>query len=477
MQLSDEFARFLADDVNLNKTRIGTLETRVETIERFIESSTWTPKIREFSRQGSWAHKTIIKPPGNRGFDADLLVMVEPEPGWSAADYVEKLYEPFRASGTYREMVSRKTRCVVVTYAGDFSLDVVPCVVGRQTYFGKEICNRYEDAYEGTDGKGYAEWWDGRCRYASDDSLREAVRLLKYLRDIKGTFSAKSVLLTTMVGERVNAFDSVLGTLPDAVTTLKVVVGRLDDHLKQNPTMPDVRNPAWPEESFTRHWDADKYANFRAKIATYRSWIDDAFDEPDRNESIRKWRRVFGEAFAAQTLMEEARAIRGTMATRAAVPVVGDAVALVRAAGREVLSRIPATLPWVKKIPWHMAPTLTVNVRADVYNARVGGRRLGPLQSGEIVSKGRELLLSAVNNLGNPFPTDYDVRWRVVNTDEEAARQVSNLRGGFYKSEAGHGQRWEATLYRGPHWVEALLIRRRDKVCVGRSERFFVVVE
>ncbi len=211
-----------------------------------------------------------------------------------------------------------------------------------------------------------------------------------------------------MVGERVNAFDSVLGTLPDAVTTLKVVVGRFDDYLKDNPTIPKVRNPAWPDESFTRHWDADKYENFRNRIANYRSWIDDAFAELDRNESIRKWQRVFGDAFAAQTLKEEARAVCNTLVTRAG-PVVGDAVALVRAAGREILGRIPVSLPWVQRSPWRMAPTLTVNVRADVYDARVGGQRLGPLQSGQIVSKGRELLLSAVNNLGNPFAADCDV--------------------------------------------------------------------
>jgi len=68
----------------------------------------------------------------------------------------------------------------------------------------------------------------------------------------------------------------------------------------------------------------------------------------------------------------------------------------------------------------------------------------------------------------------YDVRWRVVNTDQEAAR-AGGLRGGFYKSDRP-GARWESTAYHGAHLVEAFVIRKRDNVCVGQSDRFFVVI-
>ena len=74
-----------------------------------------------------------------------------------------------------------------------------------------------------------------------------------------------------------------------------------------------------------------------------------------------------------------------------------------------------------------------------------------------------------------PFSTaDYDVRWRVVNTDQEAA-QARGLRGGFYKSDRP-GARWESTAYHGAHWVEAFVIRKRDNICIGQSDRFFVVI-
>lgn len=480
LQLVEEFQRFLEDEVNLNRSRIENLEGKVAAIQAFVEASDWGPFIRGFSQQGSWAHGTIIKPPGSKGFDADLLVMVDLVAGWGAADYLDRLYAVFRDSGIYRDKVTRKTRCVVVEYAGDFSLDVVPCVLNRAGSYSKEICNRRDNVYEPTDGQGFAEWWLKRCSFAPGDTVKEATRLLKYLRDIKSTFSAKSVLLTTLIGERgVNALDPHFGNLANLPTALKVIVGRLDDYLQGQTSMPDVRNPAMPDESFTRHWDEDKYSNFRSKVHTYREWIDDAFSEPDRDKSIAKWRDVFGEDFAAETVRSQARSVSVRyLSVPGAARAVNDAVASVKAAGRQILSRIPSSLPWVKRPRWRMAPASTVTVRATLHHRREPATRIGPLESGQIVPKSREILFEAVNAIGSPFQAaDYVVWWRVVNTDDEAARNVKQLRGGFYASEAGPGRRWETTQYHGVHWVEAFVVRKRDDVCIGQSDRFFVVVE
>src|SRR5713101_8310851 len=98
MKLITHFDDFIATVVNLNQTRLDTLEKRVTTISEFLRKSDYKPRIRRFSPQGSYAHKTIIKPPGTRDYDADLLVIIDRVDGWSAADYVEKLYSVFRTS-------------------------------------------------------------------------------------------------------------------------------------------------------------------------------------------------------------------------------------------------------------------------------------------------------------------------------------------------------------------------------------------
>jgi hypothetical protein len=77
---------------------------------------------------------------------------------------------------------------------------------------------------------------------------------------------------------------------------------------------------------------------------------------------------------------------------------------------------------------------------------------------------------------GMPYsPSEYDVKWQVVNTDREAAN-ANALRGGFYGSKPA-GRRWERTLYRGVHWVQAFVVLKRSGRCIGRSDRFFVVIE
>jgi Second Messenger Oligonucleotide or Dinucleotide Synthetase domain len=143
-----ESKRFLVDEVNLNKSRIQTLTDRTDAIQSFLKGSGWAVKIIRFSPQGSWAHKTIIKPPGDQAFDADLLVFVQPVTGWTAEDYVLTLRDVFRGSGTYKDKVYVHTRCVRLEYAGDFEIDVVPCVVNRAGGTYKyEVSNRIDDLF------------------------------------------------------------------------------------------------------------------------------------------------------------------------------------------------------------------------------------------------------------------------------------------------------------------------------------------
>lgn len=97
------------------------------------------------------------------------------------------------------------------------------------------------------------------------------------------------------------------------------------------------------------------------------------------------------------------------------------------------------------------------------------------ITSGAIIAKEREIRFLALQPNGLPFPAnDCDVRWRVVNTDTEAAKH-NQLRGGFYPSDSP-GVRWESTRYRGAHWVEAFVVRRRTRTVIGKSDRFFVVI-
>ena len=97
------FNDFLKDTVNLNTTRVTDLETSVEAIKNAVRGSDWAPHLHGWMQQGSWAHRTIIKPVDQDEFDADLIVFVQPVDGWDAQKYIETLYEAFRATRPIRK--------------------------------------------------------------------------------------------------------------------------------------------------------------------------------------------------------------------------------------------------------------------------------------------------------------------------------------------------------------------------------------
>ena len=114
--------------------------------------------------------------------------------------YIEDVYECLREHKQYQTLARRKTRCVKLDYAGDVHLDIVPCVSFDDT---QNICNRDTDEFEPTDGTGFRDWFNDKNRETSGN-LKRVTRLLKYMRDHKGNFTAPSVLLTTLVGNTVD---------------------------------------------------------------------------------------------------------------------------------------------------------------------------------------------------------------------------------------------------------------------------------
>ena len=100
--------------------------------------------------------------------------------------------------------------------------------------------------------------------------------------------------MTTLIGETVFNDDEGFKDLPSA---LKTVSNRINDFLQVNPKMPEISNPVLHQESFNRHWDQTKYENFRRRFNIYNDRINKAYMSTNHNDSIDKWRAIFGEEF------------------------------------------------------------------------------------------------------------------------------------------------------------------------------------
>ncbi|WP_292035557.1 MULTISPECIES: SMODS domain-containing nucleotidyltransferase [unclassified Brevundimonas] len=476
MKLIEHFNDFLRDTVNLNATRLQTLEKNSEAIETYLRGSDWEPSIQCFERQGSWAHGTIIRPVDQGEFDADLLVLVDPVEDWTAADYVRSLVATFRSSGVYRDKVKGWPYCATITYANDAMVDVAPLVIGREIAGRPEVCNRSADRFERSEPMAYTAWLIEKNSYSGSNSFRKVTRLIKFLRDIKTRFVCSSVLLTTLLAQQINEADKGSAEFADVPTALQTVMGRLDDWLQARADKPAVCNPflaaGADAEDFASAWTQDQYTNFRASIHRYRGWIDEAIVTADRDASVRAWRRLFGDDFAASVKLDES-AGRFALAspTAPARTALQDLVDLVVTFGR---SAIPVNF---RRVPHMQRPTWTDRRDPDL-EVVVGATLKGgaksmyavPVLSGDPLKPNQKIWFHALRSSGEPIGSEFVVHWRITNTGD-----VPAPRGDYYASELGH-ERAETLEWRGVHLAEAFVVRRIDGSLASISEPFYVVI-
>jgi hypothetical protein len=297
MKLMDYFQAFLTNTVNINDDRLRQLKEHVDAIVTALKADAALGSlIISHIPQGSWAHRTIIKPLPGKEFDADFLLLIEEQDRWSPAEYLDELYAAFGRNATYKSKRTLKNRCVRITYANDCHVDVVVFV--RQATGRQVIVNHDEDDWEDTNPEGFTSWMQTKDGIMDGD-LRRVIRLMKYLRDYKGTFSIKSVILTTLLGGVVEEWRKVTDPAhySDVPTSLRSIVKDLDEWLQARPTLPIIEDPSCSGTNFNHRWTEAGYTNFRGKIHSYAAKIDAAYLKPDRDKSLELWQEIFGEDF------------------------------------------------------------------------------------------------------------------------------------------------------------------------------------
>jgi len=300
VKLHDHFAGLLQHVVNINPYRLRQLEARAAALSGYLrEESGLTSVVRGFVRQGSWAHRTIIKPLPGQEFDADLLVKMNRQRSWSMdpRQYLLAVHEALDRSGRYRDRITLKTRCVRVSYAGQCHVDLVPYLHEYGWFDRHLIVNRKENRFEEVNPAGFSEWMLGRDRVAHGN-LRTTLRLLKYMRDHKGTFDVPSVILTVLVGDRVSRFRAFFDRYCDLPTAFTSLVKTTDGWLQDRPDLPRLPDPSCPSVSFEHRLDQPTYAKFRDQFHGYAAKIADAYEATRRTGSIELWQEIFGGGFA-----------------------------------------------------------------------------------------------------------------------------------------------------------------------------------
>src|ERR1022692_833004 len=158
MKHDERLRAFLAKTVNLNQSRLDDLDGRVTAIMNCLSKDPSVgPLVKTHLRQGSWAHRTIIKPLPDDEFDADILLQLEEVKDWSKdpRTYLNQVYQTFKRAAIYKDKVEKKNRCVRIHYANDCHVDVVPYLVRGFFQNRKVIVNHATNSFERTDPEGF----------------------------------------------------------------------------------------------------------------------------------------------------------------------------------------------------------------------------------------------------------------------------------------------------------------------------------
>jgi hypothetical protein len=456
MKLLDYFNRFLANTVNLNQSRLDDLDSRVDSITNALKSaSNLADRVIDTVPQGSWAHRTIIRPAADVEFDADFLVQLSEETAWSLdpKQYSNAVKSALNSHGVYSVMSSTKNRCIRVSYVNDCHIDVVPYVIlssGREV-----IINRATNEFEDTNPVGFTEWLQGKDDLTGGN-LRKAIRLLKYLRDHRDAFTLKSVLLTTLVGNIVEswrAYDP--SYYQDVPTTLVHLVVDLDVWLQARPSRPSLFDPSCPSTTFDHRWTDSQCTTFRTKVHDLAPKLLAAYDASGVDASITAWQDIFGTAFPSSL-------------TKSLTEVITEGASAVSKAVKK-LDRAPNERFIEEEVPVNESHhvQITCEVSEPTYPNRAARRHALRSRHGRVPRR-RDLLFKIVET---DVVAPFEVRWKIRNTGNEA-KSLGALRGEIHRDEGRHLRR-ESTKYVGHHYVECYIIK--DGVCVARAHEKVVI--
>jgi hypothetical protein len=292
-----ELLGIITEKLQLTPTQQKLASDRYNAITKVLEEA--APNIKfDVYAQGSIALGTTVKPRRREGeeFDVDVILEATNYTG-TAMPLYEWVVKTLKAHGTYKDKIDELKRCVRVSLAGEFHIDLTP---GRPDPDRAprafhpfpdtriEVTDTETRDWSPSNPRGLIAWFEDQCSLGQlnakrallqvqplpvVDSLREktilqqVVQLAKRARDCDSRFEdesilPRSVIVTTLLAGEYLGSGSLYSGL---VETLRSLAAWLP------PTPFPVWNPTNPDENFAESWEKDStlYAPFRKWIQSF----------------------------------------------------------------------------------------------------------------------------------------------------------------------------------------------------------------
>lgn len=430
--------------------------------------------------QGSFRIGTVVQPISADGdYDVDLVCRLElTKELTTQSNLKEMIGDRLKLRDDLRRMLQSKRRCWSLNFAPDkrfpgFHMDILPSIPNPdQMPTGILLTDKKLRLWQTSNPIEYANWFRSRMEAAFEIAkaalaetleaeiedipvwkvktpLQRSVQMLKRHRDLyfkdESDLKPASIIITTLAAHAYNNERNVYAAL-------KNISQRMSNFIEFRDGMCWIASPVDAGENFADKWNEkqelySEYQKWHEKLLLDLGRFERSENLPEAFTSLGNplgWDSVEKAAEKSGVAVKPRRDTRGVF--ESTVPPLAD----------DSHAQVPN---------WNMALHFDAKIAASVFK-RKGGRSLYPLD--KPVPPDLWLRFKAETNCSKP----YTIKWQVTNTGEEAIVK-NGLRGEFYDSNDDSPViRWEATEYKGTHWIQAFVIK--DNICVACSKRKFV---
>jgi len=321
----DEMLEDLCERLQLSETQMKEAEGHYRTIGEWLADedsavSFYVPKIRA---QGSVPQGTVVKPLKRDEYDIDLICLLSVGPRIQPVP--RALYElvatRLEENANYRRMLQRDARCLTLSYAGQFKLDILPGIKDGRGGSGIEIPDREMNTWVHSDPFAFEEWFLERTHERAvmlaereieplpteqigSTPLQRAVQLTKRHRDIEykdRSDRPSSMLLTTLggsfyEGQRITS-DALIAILEGLCSVME---GAPDGRLQ-------VPNPVDQTEDLAAGWSTEERRDFRSFVGNFVTKFRALLDARGIHVVQKGLAELFGEDLARTVIESHAK--------------------------------------------------------------------------------------------------------------------------------------------------------------------------
>jgi hypothetical protein len=324
--------------LQLSSTAYNLAESRYKSVSAWLNDKNsslvgYKPYIYP---QGSLNLGTTTKPVGKAEYDLDFVCefqAIKSENCLNPLLLLDLIEERLCENETYKKMYERLNRCIRLSYANDFHLDILPaCPNPSSELFGK-TCVLVPDSkardWKHSNPLGFADWFRFKAREAAVSfaeksvkplpqqqaymdlaALQKVVQMMKRNRDIKlAKLPEKerpiSVVLTTLAARFYHGNPSPTVAL---LQVLEAIISAIADEPGERLI---VLNPTNENEDLSERWEnqPELYQTFVDWIHGFRQDLQDLTEVRGLHNVEAKLKEMFGENLTKGVMAEFAEQI------------------------------------------------------------------------------------------------------------------------------------------------------------------------